>query len=676
MRWYLTVLLACTGAAPALAQTKFASHPPMRPLPTPTRQPLVKGPTYFVDPIRGNDNADGSEAKPWKSVQHGAKRLKPGDTLYLRGGVYYEKSRITRSGTKDAPITIASYPGELAVLDGGLREFYESPETSWQPARDGADGEYVSTKIYPDIDDRKVPNQFLPGSWEPMWGIEEDRPLALGHFADSMVPLHGYRKLDDLRARSEFSPDRKLPRPGVYCGPGIWYNRDTGRIHIRLAHTQLPGLGANAYRGETDPRKLKLIIALGFGEPVLRVNGVRHVKVEGIVLRGGTGSPLIEIYGSENVHLDHLSVFGGFPGLLVSASKDIRVTNCAFRSLAAPWLGRAHMKYFGTASYVIVFQNHQPTNENIEIAWCEFTDGHDFAFFRYVKNLLFHHNYVDNFNDDGIEFGPKLRSHSMQVHHNHLGACLGVFQQHENEKDESPATHDAKSGMYIYRNIIDQRGGVYYSLPAKADASGDFLRYEGHLLSDHGGPMYPVMRVYHNTLLRRESTFRNYFLFGLGTNGVRHSERDVFNNLLVQIEKVPGVVILDKEAGNMREGGNLLWGVKDGPTMKADPFAKFRASPLFALSRKRYEPGWTTHDRFADPKFVKLAHEVSEASDLRLQAGSPAIGGGQPLPAEWPDPLRDASKSAPDIGAVPHGNDGWGVGVDGRLPVFGGMKKR
>jgi hypothetical protein len=333
------------------------------------------------------------------------------------------------------------------------------------------------------------------------------------------------------------------------------------------------------------------------------------------------------------------------------------------------------MKYFGTASYQIVFQNYQPLNENIEMAFCEFTDDHDFAFFRYVKNLKFHHNFVDNFNDDGLECGPKLRSHTMYVYQNRIGACLGVFQQHEIDKDEAPTGHDAKSGVFVYRNVFDQRAGVYYGLPAKNDGSSDFLHSEGHFVSDHGGPVHAVIRVYHNTMLRRLPVFRDYFLFGLGGSSLKQTERDVFNNIFVQEERVPGAVILGKEAGNLREGGNLLWGVKDGPSLKADPFKKFRASLLFAESKKRYEPGWTTQDRIGDPRFVKLA-AVDAASDLRLQSDSAAANAGQPISPEWPDPLRDADKGAPDIGAMPLGVEPWGIGVDGRMALFGGTRMR
>lgn len=665
--------------ADAAAKATYRSHPPMRPLPVAANREVVTGAKLFVDAARGDDAASGAEQAPWKTLRHALRQLKPRNTLYLRGGTYYEKVSLSRSGSEAAPITISSYPGELAVIDGGLREFLEKPETSWEPFQDGADGEYVSTKTYLNADDRRAPRQFLPGAWEPMWGIEEERPLALGHFADSMVPLHGYRLAVDLRSSNELWLGGKgdMRDTGFYCGPGLWFNRETGRIHIRLAPHRLEGLGDRAYRGETDPRRLPLVVAVGFGDDVLRISGVKHVRVRDITLRGATGSPMIHVYGSENVELDHLTVFGGFPGLLVNASKKLSVTHSAFRGLAAPWTGRAHMKYRGTASYQIVLQNNQPMNEEIEFAYCEFTDDHDFAFLRYVKNLRLHHCFVDNFNDDGLECGPKLRDHTIYIYQNRIGACLGVFQQHEIDKDESPRDHAAGSGVYVFRNVIDTRAGVPYSHPKEPDPSGSFLHAEGHLLGDHGSPVYPVMRFYHNTILRETPVFRGYFLFGLGSMGPQPTERDVFNNIFVERQGLPGPgFVALKEPGRLREGGNLLWGVEDGPSAKGDVFAKFRSSPLFAESRKIYEPGWTTHDRLADPKFISFPNNDSTPTDLRLQADSPAINSGLPIPVEWPDPLRDADQAQPDIGALPHGAESWSVGVDGRVSLFDGRIKQ
>jgi len=159
------VLLAHQPAFAAdAANRNVQSHLPQRPLPKAVDRPLTRGPAYYVHPSRGDDSNNGSMKKPWKSMQHAVRRLKPGDTLYLRDGVYHEKVYLTQSGTADAPIVIAAYPNELPILDGGLSEFLNSPAKSWRPAKEGAPGEYVSTKTYPDAADRQVPHQFLPGA--------------------------------------------------------------------------------------------------------------------------------------------------------------------------------------------------------------------------------------------------------------------------------------------------------------------------------------------------------------------------------------------------------------------------------------------------------------------------------------------------------------------------------
>src|SRR5687768_8930274 len=117
-RFLLVLALLLPGAASA---QEVKSHPPLREAPKPTPGEVGKGPAYFVHPTKGDDTKEGTRAAPWKTIKHGLTRLKPGDTLYLHGGVYYETSYVALAGRPDAPITITSVPGELAVIDGGLK---------------------------------------------------------------------------------------------------------------------------------------------------------------------------------------------------------------------------------------------------------------------------------------------------------------------------------------------------------------------------------------------------------------------------------------------------------------------------------------------------------------------------------------------------------------------------
>src|SRR5687768_331308 len=106
-RWLLVAALAAASGL-AVGQESYQSHPPMRPLPAPRQAPLAGGERRFVDAARGDDAAAGSEPAPWKTLGHAWRQLAPGTTLYLRGGTYYERVSLTRSGTADAPIVIAS----------------------------------------------------------------------------------------------------------------------------------------------------------------------------------------------------------------------------------------------------------------------------------------------------------------------------------------------------------------------------------------------------------------------------------------------------------------------------------------------------------------------------------------------------------------------------------------
>jgi hypothetical protein len=296
----------------------------MRRPPVASSRPLTEGNALYVDGANGSDEQDGTQERPWRTVNHAVRQMLPGDVLYLRGGTYYENVVLPKSGAEGKPITIRSYPGELVVIDGGLREFLETPATAWLPFAGGAADEYVSAAAYPQFMSRPILTAFPAAGWEPFYGKEDERPLVLGHFADSMVPLHGYRRANDLRDTSMlWDVDNKFQvDEGVYCGPGLWFNRETQRIHIRLAATTLEGLGANAYRGETDPRKLPLCISGPYGNDVLRINGVHHVIVQDVVLRGAAGSPLINLYGSDYITLEGLTIYGGSGPLRIASSRS------------------------------------------------------------------------------------------------------------------------------------------------------------------------------------------------------------------------------------------------------------------------------------------------------------------------------------------------------------------
>lgn len=77
-------------------------------------------PAGFQVAPNGTPSGDGSGAKPWDlaTALLGPASVKPGDTIFLRGGSYVGGFVAKLVGSAAAPITVRSYPGEWAVIDG------------------------------------------------------------------------------------------------------------------------------------------------------------------------------------------------------------------------------------------------------------------------------------------------------------------------------------------------------------------------------------------------------------------------------------------------------------------------------------------------------------------------------------------------------------------------------
>jgi parallel beta-helix repeat protein len=98
--------------------------------------------TYYVDGSNpsARDTNPGTQAQPWKTIGKATGLLQPGDTVYIKAGVYRETIVLSRSGTSTtaytrdgwvtttSPITIAAYPGHEGKVIINAAE----PVTNWR----------------------------------------------------------------------------------------------------------------------------------------------------------------------------------------------------------------------------------------------------------------------------------------------------------------------------------------------------------------------------------------------------------------------------------------------------------------------------------------------------------------------------------------------------------------
>lgn len=67
----------------------------------------------------GRDTHPGTAARPLRTIMNGVGRLRAGDTLLVRTGVYREAVTIwNKKGTRNAVIRVAAHPGETPVIEG------------------------------------------------------------------------------------------------------------------------------------------------------------------------------------------------------------------------------------------------------------------------------------------------------------------------------------------------------------------------------------------------------------------------------------------------------------------------------------------------------------------------------------------------------------------------------
>jgi hypothetical protein len=646
MRLLSTLLLVAVLSPFASAQgakPEYRSHPPLRTVPLAPDRPLASGPGYFVDPRTGKDANAGGKDAPWKTIGHALLHLKPGDTLYLRGGVYYENVVVSRVGRDQAPITLRAYPGEHAILDGGVREFFDTPAAAWEPFDKGGPGEYRSKRAFPNLRD------------------------VMGAFGDSMIGLHTYHHAIDLRATNElvdwqdWGNTKGTDLKPLYCGPGLWYNGDTGHVHVRLAHTTIPDI-VN-YRGETDPRKLPLVVAPFRSVPLL-LDGARHIRLQDVTVRGG-GFTAVALRQCADIEFDNVTIWCGTYGMRVLGTHRLKLFRCGLYGSLPPWTfrtdtslrtypGRPHrdLTRFGTHALLVPEAGREydvfslPINDDWEIAHCDFTDGHDGIYLGGI-NLRFHHNRVLDMQDDGIYLSPMYSrvgrgKAELHLYQNYLWRSLTALAFGGPEKVNEDT-------VYLYRNVIDLREPVLTGRPSvKQPKPGTAY---GKVIGDHGSPPWSAMNIYHNTFVLRGGRKSDMGLLGAAS---AERPRRLFNNIMLHLGALPVLTPASADQGAHADG-NLYWSPGLDAKKAAGYFVKFRASPALGKSKQVYPPGFDASSLVGDPKFVKFVEGFAAANDYQLQVGSPAIDAGAELPAAWPDPLRGADKGRPDIGALPLG---------------------
>lgn len=643
------------------------SHPAIRPLPPLVDRPRAGGPDVFIA-TNGDDAADGSEKTPLRTINHALRRAEAGQTIYLRGGTYFESVYCAVAGTADAPITLRSFPGERVIIDGGIPEFQLDPANAWQPAADGVPGEFVSSKAYRNIRD------------------------VVGLFGDSNIGLQTYWDTRDFRAENElYSEETKRDPKPIWCGPGLWYDKLTGRIHVRLAHTHIKPCEDHLYEkvnyeGETDPRKMPMVVA-PFASTPLFVDQGMYVRFQDLAFRGA-GYVCVRLNFAVGVEFDGCTIYGGTYPIWSKGAGPLKMTHCGVHGMIPPWgtrwenslrvykpdqyppfipdkEGTRHFSRLPTHALIATEGGYEfevfyfPHNHDWDISYCEFSDSHD-GIYLSGSNIRFHHNVIDALQDDGIYISAPTPHHttSVYVYQNVIASGITAFGAH--------ARGGPEGDIYVFRNVIDLRKSLHWERPTAAAPEGKF--WKGHsVFFMHGSNRLlheEAMHFYQNTALLRSIFYAGATYASMQPGVPRRSFNNVF---LYEGGLLRPFAIPNSDRYDLQMDGNLHWHITQGEKPLAPMMKLARALPLSEASRKGCPDGQEAHAIIADPKLLAVQWDKRAVNDYRLSPQSPAVGKGVALPAAYEDPFRPADNAAPDIGAFPLGSEPLRVGIRGRV---------
>jgi hypothetical protein len=489
----------------------------------------------------GNNSNPGTIDAPWATLAYSLPLLSPGDTLYLRGGIYYQTNiSVSISGTALAPITIQSYPGERAVLDGGYTYFRDAPNAEWELV-DANINLYRSVRTFSNSDFQA-------------WLLDYD--VQLPEYGDDAngtkcIEATSYRYVND--------------NTGYYCGPGVQWRSD-GRIYIRLEHidpntlVDEQGNPIAPVPPDTNPNNNRIaihskntLLSMGGGPSYLRFKDLDLVY----------STYTADCTNAHHIEFDGCYIKHGHYGIdLRTGCHDFEIHHCEFNNGVPQWLYWEDVKHY------------------LKPAYSEFQSD---SILGPMPNFNIHHNlFRDIFDGLNIQAGSAgasvtdnifIRSHddalnitpdmggNVEIARNIMRHCftgIGLL----------PSDNPTNGQIYIHHNVIDVSRLQHAGRPGGTD-NRYWVWDTGGIFASHGGGDTFNLKFYNNTCIAK----RNGRNQAMGPTQVTpNSQKYVYNNIF---RAVNDVILLedDLQSAGSHYNGDIFWQPAPGTQYMFESFA-------------------------------------------------------------------------------------------------------
>jgi hypothetical protein len=532
--------------------------------------------TYYLHPEGDNRNS-GTQAEPWKTLKYALTRLSSGDTLYLRGGTYWEANiQISDlQGAAGAPITVTNYPGEQPILDGGFAEFRAIGNADWE-VHDGARGVYRSKRTYPGL-------TWIKGK------IDADGEL------NALVPYKSYAA---LAADGEV-----ISKSPYYMGPGLFYDRATGRIYIRLKWPD-PKAVLRTFTTPSNPDPRQNQIYLWPENVLFEFSNApsAHLVFKGVDF--WNYSRVVDLANASH-HLTWANFESRHQGFLIArgGAHDLLIDDALFLPVIPRWLPWKDMKCVDVGEPAKEIRYSQIAASDGGFATVEFRNSTvDRAFDVAVivgasHDIRFHHNTFYVY-DDSSQTGSNVTNYEFDhnlifgpgISHNGFGqAGNGTKYVHHNIVDVTKEPHPLIWSRQDAQALCDP--------PAQVTVGDRYLRpFPSHGGSGVGGG--DPWQIYNNTVITAQNRPGLAdpglsLVYGINATGVPHR---ALNNILVVESDV--YAMRGAQVDNTKEihDGNVYWHSNSSRVLFLDfsgqNFATLEAFLKSSLRQNTCAKGW------------------------------------------------------------------------------------
>ena len=584
--------------------------------------------SYYVS-TGGSDTNAGTLAAPFRTIQRAASFAGPGDTVFIRGGVYRESVRPGRSGSAGAPVVFRPYNNENVTVSGAdLIGGWSNHSGRVYRARQGWDLGFGENQVF--VDGRMM----IEARW-PNTSLDVTHPNLAS--ADSIaVALNGDNSRADLRDAALTHADGAWDGATIHIAPGHGWVAQTATVsdhtrgRLQFTYQQMNERYEVPERGDRYYLTGKFHALDAAGEWFRDPDGSLYLwtpqgdSPAGHTVEAKRRDLAFDLRGRSNVRIEGLNIFAATIGT-DAGSDSITIAGIEARYVSHYTLMPTGWTRPDTTG-IYLFGSDSVIRDSV----VAFSAGHGIAIAgsnNRVENVVVHDVGYNGGNEAGIN--ARGSGHFVTRNTVYTAGRSGIKIGYARELTLTHnLIHDvmqqATDGGGIYTYGTDGRGteiayNVIYN--SRSDGFGAVGVYLDNYSSNYV--------VHHNVVWNADHAMKM-------NPTSRYNQ--VYNNTFVGV---------DFSVATSKSGDML------GSVFRNNIFTKTAKIDPRSTRQNNLNPG-------NDPGFVNPA-----GGDLRLKAGSRAIDAGMPLGAV----TAGYAGAAPDIGAYEHGKPKWRAGASIRSAV-------